>query len=73
MDYLAAIRAFVRSVDLGSFSQAAAETDVKVSTVSRYVTGLEADLGAALLNRSTRSAREAGIAPYCCCENAKAA
>ena len=55
MDYFAAMRAFVRTVDLGSFSKAAAETGLKVSTVSRYVTGLEADLGAALLNRSTRS------------------
>ncbi len=55
MDYLAAMRAFVRSVDLGSFSRAAAEAGVKVSTVSRYVSWLEADLGAALLNRSTRS------------------
>jgi DNA-binding transcriptional LysR family regulator len=55
MDYLAAISAFVRSVDLGSFSKAAAEAGVKVSTVSRYVSGLEADLGAALLNRSTRN------------------
>jgi DNA-binding transcriptional LysR family regulator len=55
MDYLAAISAFVRSVDLGSFSRAAAEAGVKVSTVSRYVSGLEADLGAALLNRSTRN------------------
>ena len=54
MDYLAAMSAFVRSVDLGSFSKAAAEADIKVSTVSRYVSGLEADLGAALLNRSTR-------------------
>jgi DNA-binding transcriptional LysR family regulator len=54
MDYLAAMRAFVRSVDLGSFSKAAAEEGVKVSTVSRYVTALEADLGAALFNRSTR-------------------
>src|SRR6202165_5204337 len=55
MDYLAAISAFVRSVDLGSFSKAAAEAGVKVSTVSRYVSGLETDLGAALLNRSTRN------------------
>ncbi len=54
MDYFAAMQAFVRTVDLGSFSKAAADLDVKVSTVSRYVTGLEADLGAALLNRSTR-------------------
>jgi DNA-binding transcriptional LysR family regulator len=55
MDYLAAMHAFVRSVDLGSFSRAAAEGGQKVSTVSRYVAGLEADMGAALLNRSTRA------------------
>jgi DNA-binding transcriptional LysR family regulator len=55
MDYLAAMQAFVRSVDLGSFSKAAAEGRLKVSTVSRYVSALEADLGAALLNRSTRN------------------
>ena len=55
MDYLAAMQAFVRSVDLGSFSKAAAEAGLKVSTVSRYVSGLEEDLGVALLNRSTRS------------------
>ena len=54
MDYLNAMTAFVRSVELGSFSKAAAEGGLKVSTVSRYITGLEADLGAALLNRSTR-------------------
>jgi DNA-binding transcriptional LysR family regulator len=54
MDYLEAMTAFVRAVELGSFSKAAAEGGLKVSTVSRYVTGLEADLGAALLNRSTR-------------------
>ena len=66
MDYFAAMRAFVRTVDLGSFSKAAAEAGVKVSTVSRYVSGLEADLGAALLNRSTRSLHltEAGRAFY---------
>lgn len=55
MDYLAAMQAFVRSVELGSFSKAAAEADLKISTVSRYIKGLEADLGAALLNRSTRN------------------
>ena len=55
MDYFAAMTAFVRTADLGSFSKAAAEAGVKVSTVSRYVGALEADLGAALLNRSTRS------------------
>ena len=66
MDYLAAMRAFVRAVDLGSFSRAAHELDAKVSTVSRHVGALESDLGAALLNRSTRSLHltEAGTAFY---------
>lgn len=54
MDYLSAMRAFVRAVELGSFSKAAAESGAKVSTLSRYVAALEADLGAALLHRSTR-------------------
>jgi DNA-binding transcriptional LysR family regulator len=54
MDYFAGMRAFARAVELGSFSKAAAEAGVKVSTVSRYVTALEADLNAALFNRSTR-------------------
>jgi DNA-binding transcriptional LysR family regulator len=54
MDYFAAMRAFSRAVELGSFSKAAAEEGVKVSTVSRYVSAIEADLGAALFNRSTR-------------------
>jgi DNA-binding transcriptional LysR family regulator len=54
MDYLAAVQAFVRAVDLGSFSKAAVEQELKVSTVSRYISGLEADLGVALFNRSTR-------------------
>ena len=53
MDYLAAMRSFVRTVDLGSFSKAAAEAGIKVSTVSRHVSALEGDLGAALFNRST--------------------
>jgi DNA-binding transcriptional LysR family regulator len=66
MDYFSAMRAFVRSVDLGSFSKAAVEEGVKVSTVSRYVSALEADLGAALLNRSTRNLHltEAGTTFY---------
>ena len=53
MDYLAAMRSFVRSAELGSFSRAAQEAGVKVSTVSRSIAALEADMGAALLNRST--------------------
>lgn len=66
MDYFAAMRGFVRSVELGSFSKVAAEEGVKVSTVSRYISGLEADLGAALFNRSTRGLHptEAGMTFY---------
>jgi DNA-binding transcriptional LysR family regulator len=66
MDYLAAMRAFVRTVDLGSFSKAAADEGQKVSTVSRYISTLEADLHAALFNRSTRRLHltEAGAAFY---------
>jgi DNA-binding transcriptional LysR family regulator len=66
VDYFAGMRAFVRAVELGSFSSAAAEQGVKVSTVSRYVTALEADLGAALFNRSTRRLHltEVGTAFY---------
>jgi DNA-binding transcriptional LysR family regulator len=54
MDYFAAVRAFVRAVELESFSKTANELAVKTSTVSRYVSELEKDLGIALFNRSTR-------------------
>ncbi|AJK48096.1 LysR family transcriptional regulator [Burkholderia plantarii] len=54
MDYFSAIRAFLFAAESGSFSKAAARIAVKTSTVSRYVTELERDLGIALFNRSTR-------------------
>jgi DNA-binding transcriptional LysR family regulator len=54
MDYFAAVRAFLHAADLESFSKAARQMALKVSTVSRYVTELEGDLGIALFNRSTR-------------------
>ncbi|ALL67333.1 Transcriptional regulator, LysR family [Paraburkholderia caribensis MBA4] len=54
MDYFSAIRAFLFAAELGSFSKAAHRIDVKTSTVSRYVSELERDLGIALFNRSTR-------------------
>jgi DNA-binding transcriptional LysR family regulator len=54
MDYFTAIRALIAAAELGSFSKAAARIGVKTSTVSRYVTELESDLGIALFNRSTR-------------------
>lgn len=66
MDYFAAMQAFVRSVELGSFSKAAGEAGIKVSTVSRYIGSLEDDLGATLFNRSTRQSHltEAGQTFY---------
>ena len=54
MDYFAAVRAFVRAAELQSFSKTAHEMAVKTSSISRYVSALEKDLGIALFNRSTR-------------------
>jgi len=54
MDYFAAVRAFIRASELQSFSKTAQQMEIKTSTVSRYITDLEADLGIALFNRSTR-------------------
>ncbi|MBE7211122.1 MAG: LysR family transcriptional regulator [Gluconacetobacter diazotrophicus] len=54
MDWYACARSFSRVVELGSFSRVAAAEGSKVSTVSRAIAALEADLGAALFNRSTR-------------------
>src|SRR5512143_351904 len=55
MDRFAAITAFTRVVETGSFARAADRLDVSVSSVSRHVSDLEAHLGARLLNRTTRS------------------
>ena len=48
------MEAFVRSVELGSFSAAAAELDLKPSTLSKLVSRLERSLEVRLLNRTTR-------------------
>lgn len=66
MDYLSAMRLFVRVVELGSLSRAAQDAAVKTSTISRAVAALEADLGIALLSRSTRRLHptEAGLEFY---------
>lgn len=66
MDYLLAMKFFVRSVELGSFSNAAASFNLKASSVSRHVSRLEEDLGATLLRRSTRQMllTDAGAAFY---------
>ena len=60
------ITAFVRVVDAGSFTAAAAALGVRKSSVSRSVAALEADLGIRLLQRTTRrlALTDAGRAYY---------
>lgn len=55
MDKLQAMSAFVRVVEAGSFSAVARELDATQSAISKQVAALEADLGARLLTRTTRS------------------
>jgi DNA-binding transcriptional LysR family regulator len=55
MDQLAAIEAFVRVAESGSFSKAAERLKSSKSAVSRQVSALEAELGARLLHRTTRA------------------
>jgi DNA-binding transcriptional LysR family regulator len=66
MDRLTEMEAFVRVVDLGGFTDAAAKMGVSKSAVSKHVSALEARLGARLLNRTTRrvSPTEIGLAYY---------
>ncbi|MEL6195734.1 MAG: LysR family transcriptional regulator [Myxococcota bacterium] len=56
------MRAFVRLVELGTFSAVANEMGVKQSTVSKWLAALEESVGISLLDRTTRSQRltEAG-------------
>ena len=55
MDKLAAMNLFVRVVETGSFSRAAADMRLTQPTVSKQVAGLEARLKTRLLNRTTRA------------------
>ena len=55
MDRLSAMQTFVRVVESGSFSAVARETRATQSSVSKQVAGLERQLGAKLLSRTTRS------------------
>jgi DNA-binding transcriptional LysR family regulator len=57
MDRLAAMHAFVRLVEVGTFSAVADELRVKQSTVSKWIAALEAELGTQLVERTTRSQR----------------
>src|ERR1700736_5052295 len=56
MDKLTSIRAFVKVVELGSFSEAARHLRTSRSAISKYVGDLEQSLGVQLLNRTTRHA-----------------
>jgi DNA-binding transcriptional LysR family regulator len=57
MPDLNAVAVFVQVAQSGSFSAAAKELDMPLSTVSRKVAGLESGLKVKLLERSTRSLR----------------
>ena len=54
MDRIQAVRLFVRVVDLGSFSKAAAEMGIGQPAATKQVARLEQQLGARLLHRSTQ-------------------
>lgn len=54
-DRLYALRLFVRVARAGSFSVAGRELQLSQPSVSRIISGLEAEVGAALLTRTTRA------------------
>ncbi|SON54021.1 D-malate degradation protein R [Hartmannibacter diazotrophicus] len=54
MDQLAAMRAFVRVVEVGTFTRASETLAMPKATVTKLIQGLEAHLRTQLLNRTTR-------------------
>jgi DNA-binding transcriptional LysR family regulator len=54
LDKLASLRAFVKVVETGSFSEAGRDLRLSRSAISKYVADLEDNLGVQLLNRTTR-------------------
>lgn len=56
MDKLDSLKAFVKVVELGSFSEAGRQLRLSRSAISKYVGELEESLGVQLLNRTTRHA-----------------
>lgn len=66
MDKLLALRMYVETVDAKGFSAAARRMNLATSSITRTLDGLEASLGAVLLNRSTRqvTVTEAGASYY---------
>jgi DNA-binding transcriptional LysR family regulator len=69
MDRLTGMEVFVRVVDLGGFTPAAAASGLSATMVSNHVKALEQRLGAKLLNRTTRrqSLTEIGARYYAQC------
>jgi DNA-binding transcriptional LysR family regulator len=55
MDLIAVLRTFLRVAETGSFSAVAAELGVTQPAISRQVSGLEQQLGARLVHRSTHA------------------
>lgn len=66
MDRLRSLRLFVRVVELGSFSRAAAELGIGQPTATKQIVRLEQELGVRLLHRSTHDVTptEIGAAYY---------
>jgi DNA-binding transcriptional LysR family regulator len=66
MDRLAALESFARVAETGSFSAAARALNLSKSLISRQISTLEAELGARLMSRTTRSLTltEAGRSYY---------
>src|SRR5689334_25358884 len=54
MDLIAALRAFVRVIETGSFSAVARETNASQSAVTRLIAQLEQHFGVRLFHRTTR-------------------
>jgi molybdenum-dependent DNA-binding transcriptional regulator ModE len=54
MDRLTGMETFVRVVELGGFTAAAAASNISPTMVSNHIRALERRLGARLLNRTTR-------------------
>lgn len=54
MDFVRAVRVFVRVVDAGSFVRASDQLETSNAAVTRQVAALEKHLGVRLLNRTTR-------------------
>lgn len=57
MDRFAALEAFIRIVELGSFTACAKDLRLRQATVSRWIVALEDELGVQLLDRTTRAVR----------------